>query len=1185
LAKKQTNCKVETLSAAQEVVERTLLAGAKAENVDVKDVMAYSKELAENAWDSTNKINSLQRGEAVGIAQETLIRRVYAPTNKGMDQEFIPESGVVTTAKEGTAYEREALHLDTMNQHARAYGEARISGQVRAQYKQGKAGQKVTQTGELTSKAAKELTARLTLMDGSLRMQGIPLVTIKANKAAGIMHASFLTSGDALRVLLANVENADELITKSLQSSIQGTKNIQFQNLSEAVRRVIEHTDLNKPLDAEGLAALAADIKKALTTGQGVPINAKSKAAFAESMDWASKSKAGKDAVSSLVAALTDPKVISALAVENRKMMAVGAILARGDGIRMATAVVETIKALPNLGERLDGFGKVLFEGGLAKIFKKDLQAKLTPERLNVAFAEQNFMLAMSKLDPATIKRMRDEFTLEVEAAKDAAQTRRAGGAKNKKKKRATTNVIKAKANQVKEGGPAAEELAAKIVETPEGRAVASTVEEASLIQKEYIEATYGTIVGGWVKLQGALSNKAAMGGEISARLVGLEHHYLLDATEYTGALAHLVQTNNLTTKDYARIFQALQKGEKLAGKEGEIQKILDTHVEILFGKGNQNKLAKDGLVLDEFVFALNRIGLARFADEFAAGEDIFAFKDYWRKIELEEGENIIEILSKFYAAKQVSLVRPHMAASLVDKFGHKAEGKTLQEAYDLGWKEISDDTILGSYLKTENLKDKVLFPPEVIEKMRALNHYLDYERGFKGNAAKFWQKLDPVVSFLKASNTIWRPGHHAVSTLGNMMVNTVAGVGLRDYAYAIELLRTNGVVDVDVKLLEGILRREIPEGYKFTPVEDGVAMDIINKKTGKPEIFKMSATDLNKIIDGAAGVRITPHQAKDLIADDVTGVIGKKKNAVVRTVSTADQKLAEFSALRDNLFRYALFVKALRKGGPFKDLDDAVFYAAGQVHEFHPTVGTLTGWERKNARRAFYFYTWQKQMLVKMLEMAANQPAFITIPSKMQFAIAEMNGLNPNSFGDPHDPQSMYAAYNSNSVYGPQWMDDTWGAMGIKPSAPQLDVFDSILTKFKTRPQDSMIENIGNLTIGGAWELAKANATPLFKIPAELATGNRFSDMGQIDMSQAGLAQYALDQTSLGSLARWTNVFNTGKDTEYDQANRERQGTNYLFGLRQTFYESPASLAQGRAEMIDYWQKTYQIGKYYEGK
>jgi hypothetical protein len=154
---------------------------------------------------------------------------------------------------------------------------------------------------------------------------------------------------------------------------------------------------------------------------------------------------------------------------------------------------------------------------------------------------------------------------------------------------------------------------------------------------------------------------------------------------------------------------------------------------------------------------------------------------------------------------------------------------------------------------------------------------------------------------------------------------------------------------------------------------------------------------------------------------------------------------------------------------------------------------------------------------------------------------------------------------------------------MGAKPALPQLDVIDSYLSPIKFKPEDSLWENIGSLAVGDPLSILISQASPAFKIPAELATGNRIGDVGG---EITDIPQYLLDQTGVGTLSRisgWT-PWGQRSDvdlTPYGEVNRDRQWWNWLGGLKITNYESPAAQKAARQEMIDYWQKTLKSGKF----
>ena len=210
-----------------------------------------------------------------------------------------------------------------------------------------------------------------------------------------------------------------------------------------------------------------------------------------------------------------------------------------------------------------------------------------------------------------------------------------------------------------------------------------------------------------------------------------------------------------------------------------------------------------------------------------------------------------------------------------------------------------------------------------------------------------------------------------------------------------------------------------------------------------------------------------------------------------------------------------------------------------------------------------------------------ANAPAVITVPSKLQFAIAESQGLNPASFGQPFDPTQLFAAYNTNTVYGPQFNTEQ-GIAGIKPAITQLDVIDSYLSQFQAKPGTGLWENIGNMGQKGLIEgVFLKNANPIARISAELATGNKLGDQGKI----VSIPDYLLDQTGFAALSRTTGQTPWGqrsdyKTGEYQDDNRERQMINYLFGVKYTYYQSPTALERARKERLEYFKRISQNGE-----
>jgi hypothetical protein len=1106
-----------------------------------------------------------QRTESVGIMASTVGKRIQQ-----LDQapeKFSSLDRTAATQKNTKMYTRNVGLEDLVSHHTLAPAYARIAGLVRAMRK-----------GNITSDSVKDFSARIAAGESVVRSSGIPIVIHKAVVQTGKMHYSFLGMGDITRIFIKT--GYTDVFGEAILRSSVGTENIQFQNLAEAVRRVIEESTGPNP------EKIVDSIKDALTNSIGKPVNATEAAALKKAMEWTSSTE-GSKIVDKLTTAMSDPKFIKELLKEDNKLAAVTVALARADGYKLAAETLQSVADLTHQGERLKGYGDLLLNNGIVDLFGKDALVKLTPDNLNLAFAQNAIALAFSHLDDTSLAVITATTRKARGIAKDAAA--KVAGKKTK------TGLNKANSEVAKD---TAEAVTKQVEDEMQNdvtiRNMESSIEASSIARQYYLENYYGTVVGGLAKAISKVSNIATMGSKMKTQLIGVEHLRLENSAIVTSELRKFADLHGQDIPKFNSIFKALQattdetRASIIAGMpkaDQEIANGLTEFIDGIYGMGEWNKLVQEGIHASEMTKSLKMVGQTKQAAMFEARSITNAdeAKDFWKELELGEEDNIIEILSKYHAAIQLSMIKPTLAESVVRHFSHTAEGLTRPEAIKQGYRPIAAENGLSEFLVYG--ENPPLFHPEVVAKLQSLNHYLEFTRGFKNETMqKLVNRLDPMVSVLKASNTIWRPGHHVTSALGNLVSNMLAGVfDTRHYIMAARVMKQHGMIDhLDEGVLAEITKTNIPEGYVFKGNENGVKIALKDSTTGKIKQYSLDYEGIGKGATAVAGVRITPRRAKDVVENELqqgTVTSALMKNPASKGIAAADHQLARASAARDNIFRYALFIKELEKGGPYKNLEEAFQAAGAKVHEFHPTVGTLTAEERKIARRLFYFYTWQKQAFFKVLDLMANAPAYVTVPSKMQYAIAESQGLNPESFGQPFDPTQLFAAYNTNTVYGPQFNTE-YGPAGIKPAITQLDVIDSYLSQFQTKPGAGLWENIGNMATTGAVGIFAKNISPAFKIPAELATGNKIGDVGKI----TDVPQYLLDQTGISSPTRITGQTPWGQRSDYktgpyENANRERQLWNWLLGSKYTFYQSPTALDTARKERLDYFKRTNHNG------
>jgi hypothetical protein len=485
--------------------------------------------------------------------------------------------------------------------------------------------------------------------------------------------------------------------------------------------------------------------------------------------------------------------------------------------------------------------------------------------------------------------------------------------------------------------------------------------------------------------------------------------------------------------------------------------------------------------------------------------------------------------------------------------------GKTLAQIKEEGldvtnYVKIDPEDEFARYLNPDKLYDA-----SELERLRFVKEYVLYPKSFSSKSMQTIVDMsDRITSVLKAAHTTWRPGHHVTSIVGEAFMNAFAGVNSpKYYENSLSILRAfdPSIYKSDPNVFKSYAEVGAPRGMQVKGTEfDQVGY--INSTTGKRTIVSNEA-----IAYAAERLGILTRGGASTVEDlDLRGMADFNSN-ITGGVSRINSKLANFSSHRDNLFRMAHFVKELEKGGVFKSFEEAAIHAAKEVTTYHPTIGGLSAFERKVMRRAVFFYTWQRIAATKVAQLVLEQPGKVTIPSKIQYAFAEANGFNPESFGDPWDPDGTYASWNTGSTFGPQFQGpagkgDAWG---FGPAVPQLDIMNSLFGGYTVQPGESGLDVLTR----GTQNLAGQNLSPLPKWFAELTTGNRVGTGGNIN----NYLEYAIDQ--VGGLNTLSKITGIGQDPETgltpsEQGERKtRLLANWFLGQKLQDYSTSQTIKQ----------------------
>jgi hypothetical protein len=535
------------------------------------------------------------------------------------------------------------------------------------------------------------------------------------------------------------------------------------------------------------------------------------------------------------------------------------------------------------------------------------------------------------------------------------------------------------------------------------------------------------------------------------------------------------------------------------------------------------------------------------------------AIKYSWANAKIIDAKDKDEFTSLTFLANYAHALHAVQTRIGIGAHFSKHNGKTLaqikEEKLDVeNFIKLDPEDEFAKYVNSD-----LFFDAAEWGKLRYLKEYVLYPRSFSTESMqKIVDFSDMITSILKGAHTTWRMGHHVTSVVGEAIMNSFAGVNNpKYYSNGFKLLKQfdPSMYKGDENMFRAYAEVGSPNGMQIKTSEfDEVGY--IDSVTGNRvivpgEIIYRMAEELGVLTRGGAST------VEDL---DLRG-IGDLGGGLTGGVSRFNGTLANFSSHRDNFFRMAHFIKEIEKGGVFKTFEEAAMNAAKQVSTFHPTIGGLSAFERKYMRRAVFFYTWQRIAATKVFELILEQPGKVIIPSKIQYAFAEANGFNPESFGDPWDPDGVYASWHTGSLFGPQFKGpggegDAWG---FGPAVPQLDILNSLFGGYRVQPGQSGLD----VLLDGSTNLAGQNLSPLPKWFVEITSGNRVGTGGDIN----NYLEYAIDQ--VGGLNTLSKVTGIGQDPETgltptEQAERKtRLLANWFLGQKLQDYSTSQTLRQ----------------------
>lgn len=543
-----------------------------------------------------------------------------------------------------------------------------------------------------------------------------------------------------------------------------------------------------------------------------------------------------------------------------------------------------------------------------------------------------------------------------------------------------------------------------------------------------------------------------------------------------------------------------------VAGLAFDLRKMLDP----IFGNGETTAVAMKNLDPAALAAAFTRYGLgdvkgmiapsrstpgqladylktlpfAKMPDDIKGTDAEIAWKKRAEEFYATENDPF-EVVTRLTSAVQFAATEKNFVDAFASQFSAKALGISPEEAVKRGWVTIKGIAGPGgtdlSYMLPSAMKGG-LFPPNIAEEFISLNKEWNklYESGKMPTILRSAMELQ---GFFKATQTIWRIGHHVANAQGDSMTAIIAGTrNPIHWGYGLQIAKR--FMTDDIRASWGKEKLDFKFGAMFQGwknegrvvevTENGVkGPGITIIRNGKPVTVPLNMEELARefeargIIVGNIFQNDIQGLADSIISDAASGATGKKLRQIALAKIRQGTEFLEkgpgkFASWYGNVPRAAHAMQIIQSRS-WSSVDEALNAVTAQINKYHPTIQSLSAADRKLGRSMFTYYTWLRVAHNALIDMYAHHGAALMFPLKVQYNAAVAAGYDPTSFVDAWDPRTPAASYLKASPYAPTSRDAAGNAMMYKRSVLPLDVIDN--WGFSWNPNKSIDANlIGNV-------------------------------------------------------------------------------------------------------------------------
>jgi hypothetical protein len=464
------------------------------------------------------------------------------------------------------------------------------------------------------------------------------------------------------------------------------------------------------------------------------------------------------------------------------------------------------------------------------------------------------------------------------------------------------------------------------------------------------------------------------------------------------------------------------------------------------------------------------------------------------RELLKSSGKNVLTVMSNMIQAIEHAKMEKHIVQMFHNEFSFNAQFAHIADpvarynkAVEEGWVKIEllgGTTNLAAHLPTP--ENGGLYHPSMAKEFASVNR--EYNRLYNSKQMPlFVQGMMELTNILKFTQTVLNPRHHVMNNIGDYSAAAIGGArGTQNLAQALRLSMDAAIENGEIDYA-AVAKWSGKEQFELSLAK---TQRLLAPKSEKELTTETAKAPLDVVINGrrvafdtktfiaearARGIIVGQQLLNDLkvFTEGVQAIENSgPKRELFKTVlgkarqgiETVERPLGDLTAAYGNAPRLWTAISEMksRSWASEQEMWNAL---SKKVHTLHPTVLSLSSFERRYPRIIASYYTWIRGAHNAFIYMALNHTAAMTVYSKAQYNAAETQGLDPASIGTPWSDKAATPGYLDYSVYGPT-QNGPLGPVLTKPGILPLDVIDTWNVQFDpTIPLDEgFIQNAQGL-------------------------------------------------------------------------------------------------------------------------